>query len=679
MPPPPSKRKGFTFPGHAYLGPGNELDGSQPVDRDDEIAKLHDEDYARARTGRDISQADFHRAGEFLEDVYQTGNWHSVVGAVGLYSKYAAEKLFGVQYPSTFRGLRQESGEAGSSSNIPSSERPTDHNSSNDITMAHAGHRKRSNSVGDDDGRQKRIATGSTAGPPLGGEGSAGVIEGSTPSGQTTAAPPLSRQRRMDADSSGADDSGNGQANGGRDGNVGIGDIYSLGTLVPSWVVKNRFIVKSWAFAQSVITAPSTYPTGYNYTTPLMYLPFEYVNMYVSRAEYQQFPDGTIVEHCRARLSLQGSQISFATNSSLTGNATAQHMAYGMVSDDLFWKGYDFGSYTTATTAPMVPTDVNNYANTTWLQRRWGYESGDPGMSDGVPRHCGNYYSMRGPYTEKAISGNKRQLLRDVNVMPLAELMNKDIGVFEHRPKYGFINTLPEYWNYGGYYENGIGYGGPYTEDGIRSGRVSVVNDEYAALTTDTYSLKYTVPTSNQSWATSLIDLPWCSTPYKHMGSYNPEFQRIGVGMQAIPVNAPGSDTTDFVNACAFWAVETEMHCRAMRNSDVTHLFMGNPNDTIMFPNTYGNVGYCPDQTMFSVLGADTTTSTRKKRITTPVQHRAKVIKENFGKDLPREANLDEYTSTDRNFTVEATTADPSPNMLRPSVKRGGVFGRNEK
>nr|QHD57624.1 capsid protein [Adeno-associated virus] len=46
-PPPPKKAKGkgFVFPGHNYLGPGNDLDNGKPVDADDAAAKKHDEAY----------------------------------------------------------------------------------------------------------------------------------------------------------------------------------------------------------------------------------------------------------------------------------------------------------------------------------------------------------------------------------------------------------------------------------------------------------------------------------------------------------------------------------------------------------------------------------------------------------------------------------------------------------
>lgn len=85
----------FTFPGHKYLGPGNPLNNGQPVDKDDEIAAIHDRLYENAETTEDIYRADKCAICEFLKDAKKNKNWHSMIGAAGLCAKHAAEKALG--------------------------------------------------------------------------------------------------------------------------------------------------------------------------------------------------------------------------------------------------------------------------------------------------------------------------------------------------------------------------------------------------------------------------------------------------------------------------------------------------------------------------------------------------------------------------------------------------------
>lgn len=51
-------KKGFTWPGHNYLGPGNPIDNGPTVNTADEIAKKHDIKYSESITPEDIYNAD---------------------------------------------------------------------------------------------------------------------------------------------------------------------------------------------------------------------------------------------------------------------------------------------------------------------------------------------------------------------------------------------------------------------------------------------------------------------------------------------------------------------------------------------------------------------------------------------------------------------------------------------
>lgn len=89
-----------SFPDHKYLGPGNTVDNTPPVDTDDEIAREHDIAYERARTDEDIHEADHNSANEFLTDAIANNNPHSVAGYIGLKAKETIERQTGVIYGS---------------------------------------------------------------------------------------------------------------------------------------------------------------------------------------------------------------------------------------------------------------------------------------------------------------------------------------------------------------------------------------------------------------------------------------------------------------------------------------------------------------------------------------------------------------------------------------------------
>lgn len=91
-----------SLPGHHYLGPGNTVEqpsDPHPLDEDDRIAKQHDIDYNRAKSQQDVFRADEIAVQQFGRDFINTGNIHSLAGAVGLGAKRLAEGIVGVKYP----------------------------------------------------------------------------------------------------------------------------------------------------------------------------------------------------------------------------------------------------------------------------------------------------------------------------------------------------------------------------------------------------------------------------------------------------------------------------------------------------------------------------------------------------------------------------------------------------
>lgn len=90
--------------GHKYLGPGSSLDKEEvPLDIDDFYALIHDIAYEVANNRDDIRQADRTAILDFLGDFIANSNWHSILGASGLATKYGIETVVGVLYPQISR------------------------------------------------------------------------------------------------------------------------------------------------------------------------------------------------------------------------------------------------------------------------------------------------------------------------------------------------------------------------------------------------------------------------------------------------------------------------------------------------------------------------------------------------------------------------------------------------
>ena len=89
----------ISLPGHKFLGPGNSLSGQAPLDEDDANSERHDIAYSKAETQGDIEKADKEFIHDAVSDVLETGNPHSILGALGVGIKAAAEKVVGPIYP----------------------------------------------------------------------------------------------------------------------------------------------------------------------------------------------------------------------------------------------------------------------------------------------------------------------------------------------------------------------------------------------------------------------------------------------------------------------------------------------------------------------------------------------------------------------------------------------------
>lgn len=80
------------FPNHNYLGPGSDNFNLQPIDEDDAIARSHDLAYDKASSDNDVFKADREARDDFFNSFVHSGNFHSLIGGIGLGAKNIVEE-----------------------------------------------------------------------------------------------------------------------------------------------------------------------------------------------------------------------------------------------------------------------------------------------------------------------------------------------------------------------------------------------------------------------------------------------------------------------------------------------------------------------------------------------------------------------------------------------------------
>lgn len=89
-----------TYPGHKYLGPGNNLEEGEPVNNADLYARKHDHAYHLAKNKQDIYKSDLKAINKFRGDWKEKFNFPSFFGDLGLSAKHFVESsLDTVFYP----------------------------------------------------------------------------------------------------------------------------------------------------------------------------------------------------------------------------------------------------------------------------------------------------------------------------------------------------------------------------------------------------------------------------------------------------------------------------------------------------------------------------------------------------------------------------------------------------
>jgi hypothetical protein len=491
----------FNWPGHKYLGPGNPLDGAEPVDEDDRIAKEHDEAYDRARNREDVRLADERAIDSFARE----GSLHSVVGALGLGAKKAWEDVFGGTYPrmppakkpTAKKSTKPHAGKdqyrntvaklhtawIAEGSRLPWKEymRQNWKDTWNYMKEASATYQQRQDAIRKE--LEAHVAAGSDnqAGPSnkRGAEESAdqpGTSKGAKSSKQSDLDGVNiddwdpndfdTGMFRMDVDSNeevanpsqGADNVGSAGASGGRSGggkssSAGSGMIISI-PKIPRANYVTRTYRKSWvffsyAFAHQKLIPPLATEHNDIMTTPLLLIPVDLLGFYMDDTEWNLLRGRNVVVHCGASVRPLGCRMNFQINSSSSSWATSEFVPIGQSVIGLnTTMPIKNASINPSVTKPMVPDSLEKIDFSKLDEKLYGGRNAtNRGMANMVPRHLNLYAAIILP-TQEANNVVQRDYNNEYGGPKLDQyverwLVNSCIGqpivTYSYKPKNGVI------------------------------------------------------------------------------------------------------------------------------------------------------------------------------------------------------------------------------------------------
>lgn len=326
------------------------------------------------------------------------------------------------------------------------------------------------------------------------------------------------------------------------------------------------------------------------HTTPLCYIPVDYIPLYLSAAEWQQLPLGTKVTDLHVTVKVLGTRTSFDTGTSISGVATSEYVGIGLVGHGLNLKipSSNF-NYSSDATNPMLPTAVNALSESQYVRKFWIDTQSTPHC---VPRQMSGYYGiyetdaadlLAGTYTSGTGHGRFR-LDKLVDKYVISTAIGQEIASYHYSPKRGYIRSpLPHVVNDGTVVVTS-------TAEGSLSGVYYDVNRAYAGMLSgkstvsrgqlmgDRYT--QTVEESKSPNDNHPGDNPQTSNYYYQMRIERVQCYRgndgkqstmaqpqLHVGLVAIPQLNPSTETSTYLNACMYFSVECQMDVEINFNS----------------------------------------------------------------------------------------------------------------
>lgn len=303
------------------------------------------------------------------------------------------------------------------------------------------------------------------------------------------------------------------------------------------------------------------------YTTPLTILPNNTIGFYLDKHEINliSLMSSRCVE-ARVTVVPQGLRATFDTGTTLSGQATSEHVAFGCHAIGLNHKMYTRGcKYTASAEKPMIPTDITDVVLSDIMDKYYGRkfnkdERNIP-MILGVPRHTDAYCAL--------LTNSSRALgnyaTHDEGCYKLDEYLHRwnflpkcgeKVIDWEYKCKNGFLNIKAH--DVPGYDGQNLAFLDRSMHANMsRVGIASQSKDGQVTVAPENEVMMSSTRTLLNSY--SLIDDPMLFGVDSTVTPSGKTVPLIYFGLLPIPAINPSKEQTDFLNAAGNWSVTCEL------------------------------------------------------------------------------------------------------------------------
>lgn len=529
------------WPGHNFLGPGNDAFRPEPpVDSDDAIAQRHDIAYAHAKTREDIWRADREAFFEFTSDAIRNANWHSAVAGPILGGKYLLESALDTTlYPR----------------NMPVGKRePPEHPSGGKRTKPT-----------EDGGSATAAPLPDSSGGTQAGQDGANPQAGSSMPGGTGASVASTIIRNP---SSGMH-------------TIKFGKTFQLYTGGFQFkYVNDQTMTGMHARIGDIFTNGSKFMI-----TPLAILNPDYKGLFMTQLEYLTLANVlAFASECKIRVKPLGYRLPFATNEAASGFANSQtlvQIAYAVGLNNQYnivETGY--GTSSTDLTEVTTLTDFNHYASL--------YGSNmTVGANVGTPRHWNNYTIVVVPTgdTQGGNSATSPNLINSIQIENVNDTKGLPIIEYTYNYKDGILNIPEQLYRQ----RDALGQNTPRNQNIIGEGWNTVAYAQFKHEHAEEVPSDNLVIESNMVNFNTRIELSHAFQRQigQHLTPDRPPM--IHFGCMPVQSNAALASTATFANAVVQWVVETELICHYQHDfvlPDTYRSYVQQAWDALCFPDS---------------------------------------------------------------------------------------------
>ncbi|CAH0562754.1 unnamed protein product [Brassicogethes aeneus] len=545
----------FLFPGHKYLGPGNEINGEEPIDEDDRIALIHDISYLESHSDQEIRDADLIAIQDFIEDIQETGNWHSAVGALEMPSSttkrptHAGNKRYADQVrqiSEIYKKRKQE----GQNINWP------------DFI--------------------KEFHRTSSKGP------QAGPSHTSTSTTNRPASPVADRNQvvpdnfwNLDMDNfdetmlevpsniQTVQSNSTGRDIGSRSGGNFIRLYKSPMNKSYEITFEKSFVWYSYGYNFEILNIAKE---SINYrTTPFALIPVDYIPSYLTYCGYSNLPNNSFVKHVHCSVKILGVRTAFDTGTSLSGVANSEHVSLcaSMIGLNKVCSLSNC-SYKADATKPMIPTDVEDWSDNNYVKKL--YTDAASGIM-GAPRSVNAYACIHENYSKAPT--NTPTYPVHANGPPFIEkLMNRyhvgshvgqTIVEYNYTPEYAPINLTPSLDLPIGPETDTLDNTSVFTQSrGVQQKKDGLCGIGGASKPFDGEASTNVYQTTKTYEYKQCIEKPYVFHPHKH--KVQPAQPQLHVGLLPTPKLNPSVEGSDIQNSSIYYEVTFKMKVEANHN-----------------------------------------------------------------------------------------------------------------